>query len=94
MSACSSGFLYRAQRVRSPIVAAHSDERELIRTVTERLQPTPYPLPIGVILRTEMLPHELFFKGDQPEINKPEKNDRRSNEPEGFYSQKAPDGNE
>jgi hypothetical protein len=58
------------------------------------LQPTPYPLPIGVILRTEMLLHELFFEGDQPEINKPEKNDRRSNEPEGFYSQKAPDGNE
>jgi hypothetical protein len=57
-------------------------------------QPTPYPLPIGVILRTEMLLHELFFEGDQPEINKPEKNDRRSNEPEGFYSQKAPDGNE
>src|ERR1700740_1241377 len=59
-----------------------------------RFPPPPYPLPISLIFRAEMLLHELFFERDQPEINEPEKNNRRNDEPEAFNGEKASNGDE
>ena len=57
-------------------------------------QPTPDSLPIRIVLRAEMVLHELFFERNQPEIDEPEKKNRRNNEPERFHSEEAAEGDE
>ena len=70
--------------------------REYWRTALVRSgsQPTPHSLPIGVIFLTEMLLHEPFFERDQPEINDPEKENRRNNKPEALHGEEASNGDE
>jgi hypothetical protein len=57
-------------------------------------QPTPYPLPISLILRTEMLLHELFFEWDKSKVYYAEKENWRNDEPKRFDREEASDGDE